>query len=94
MTVRDKGGAEPPVGEDLAGGGAVLDWALPVFLTSGHVLEDILHGLAVGEVALLLTSGAHAGVEEHHQLILDQHNPIILCPGPEDNWGSEGSGGA
>ena len=62
VTVRVKGGAEAPVGEDLAGGGAVLDWALPVFLTSGHVLEDILHGPAVGEVALLLTSGAHAGV--------------------------------
>ena len=49
-------------------------------LTSGHVVENILHGPAVGESALpLLTAGllpvspgTLVGVEEQHQLLLDQ----------------------
>ena len=49
-------------------------------LTSGHVVEDILHGPAVGEGALPLLAagllsvppGALVGMEEQHQLLLDQ----------------------
>ena len=48
-------------------------------LTSGHMVEDILHGPAVGEGALpLLTAGllpvppdALVGMEEQHQLLLN-----------------------
>ena len=61
-------------------------------LTSGHVVEDILHGPAVRESALphlcrvagiLLLSvspGALVGVEEQHQLLLDQF-PLLRVGG-------------
>ena len=69
-----------PVSDDLARGGAVVDSAGLARLTSGHVVENILHGPAVGESALpLLTAGllpvspgTLVGVEEQHQLLLDQ----------------------
>ena len=53
-------------------------------LTSGHMVEDILHGPAVGEVALSpltvgllpVPPGALVGVEEQNKLLLDQ-TPLL-----------------
>ena len=50
----------------------MVNCAGPAYLTSGHVAEDILDHAAVGQVALSLLSGALMGVEEQHQLLLDQ----------------------
>ena len=44
----------------------------PASLTSGHVAEDILDQAAVGEGTLPLFSGALVGMEEQHQLLLNQ----------------------
>jgi len=47
-------------------------------LAVGHVVEDVLHGATVGQVALahlpvgLLPPLALVGMEEQHQLLLDQ----------------------
>ena len=61
-----------PVSEDLARGGAMLNCAGFARLTSGHMVENILHGPAVGEVTLSpltvrllpVPPGALVGVEE------------------------------
>ena len=50
----------------------MVNCAGPAYLTSGHVAEDILDHAAVGQAALPLLSGALMGVEEQHQLLLDQ----------------------
>ena len=55
-------------------------------LTSTHMVEDILNGPAVRDVALLLLTvgllpvphGALVGVEEHHQLLPNQLPPLFL----------------
>ena len=64
--------AVSPVSDDLTRGGAVVYCAGPASLTSGHVAEDILDQAAVGEGTLPLFSGALVGMEEQHQLLLDQ----------------------
>ena len=68
-------------------------------LAGGHVVQDVLHGPAVGESALphlhgvpgaLLLSvppGAFVGVEEQHQLLLDQF-PLLWISGVSSSAGA------
>ena len=65
----------PPVSLDVSRGEAVVNCAGAACLTTGHMGEDILHGPAAGEGALPLLPvppDALVGVEEQHQLMLNQ----------------------
>jgi hypothetical protein len=80
------------VGNYLPGGGAVRHCARLAGLAGSHVVEDVLHGAAVGEGALahllslrlllLLFSISPltlVGVQQKHQLLLDQLPLFWVC---------------
>ena len=81
-----------PVGNYLPGGGAVRHCARLAGLAGSHVVEDVLHGAAVGEGALahllslrlllLLFSVSPltlVGVQQKNQLLLDQLPLLWIC---------------